>query len=167
MTLGEVLAHLLEPLGYILPRVTERPEETDVIVVNTALLRNYAVNRAVFYVPLFTKVNWYSTAPTPLDLGTQSLYTKDGQHLHLNASIIYEIVDAVELNSECNSENFEELISLLVRKLIREKAVKLSKEEIVGGALDDLASPEMDEIGIRVEGVILEDSTFPFMIKTL
>lgn len=166
MGLTEILGQLLESLSNLLPRLTAKPASTEVLVVDSMFLPIHETSRAVAYLPFMTDVQAYTTAPVPLDLAAQSLHTRDGKPLYINATAVYTIEYPMKLHTTLGFDGYEEIVSAAIRKVIQAEATRLTKDEIVEQGIQ-FDNPSLRDFGLRVDTVFIEDITFPIMHRGL
>ena len=159
MSLFDVLGQVLESVFDLIPRVCHRPAANEFLVVDTT----FGVKEtryAQFYVPALSHVEYYPAASHPIDCGIQSAITADNQTISLSISATVRIFDPLTLRSEVAADDWESLISLLIRRRVLEEAYGLNLGQFRDSAhqfiVSDL-STDLGEYGIELESLTIED----------
>ena len=159
MSLLDVLGSVLESFLDLIPRVCHRPAANEFLVIDSP----YSVRETRYpqlYVPALTHCEYYPAVSTPIDCGIQSAITADNQTISLSISAVVRIFDPLTLRSEVQSEDWEALLSLLIRRRVLEEAYGLNLGQFRDSAHQFIKSDLTDDLceyGVDLESLTIED----------
>lgn len=121
-----------------------------------------------WYWPFTTEISELTVVRQPLDIRTIRFTTKDGRPCIADCTVVYNIVDAIKFLTE----NFDGHLALseCVSANLRSALSGLNFEEIqnsesLNESLTTIISEEVEDFGVEIEYVRLQDFTFVIPIS--
>lgn len=136
--------------------------------------------------PLVDSINYLDSRLLRVDMVPSMLPDQDQQFLTIDAYTRYEIVDTRKFYEKLSTkENAADRIGKIVSSLLREEVAKMTREEIIGGQLDQTtgivtkldtrqrlldrvkigATKSQDDLGIEIMDVRIKRADFPEAVE--